>query len=58
MQLGNDFQGKKCACCHRTIHSEPEYRDNEWYHKICYEQAVKEFQHAQEIAYRFAFVSL
>jgi hypothetical protein len=44
VQLGNEFQGKKCACCHRTIHSDPTYQNNEWYHRICYTHTLQQHE--------------
>ena len=35
MQLGNDFQGKKCARCRGEIHNDPAFEDALWYHRAC-----------------------
>jgi len=53
MQLGNDFQGKQCARCGRTIHSDPAYEDDLWWHAVCLAEGKKELQRAKEIAARF-----
>ena len=55
MQLGNDFQGKKCARCRREIYNDPAFEDALWYHRVCLEQGKKELQRANEIAARFGF---
>ena len=55
MQLGNEFQGKKCARCRREIFSDPVYADGEWYHRVCEKQGKQELQRANEIAARFGF---
>ena len=52
MQLGNEFQGKKCACCHRMIHSDPTYKNHEWYHRICYEHSLQQHDVAMHILRR------
>ena len=52
MQLGNEFQGKKCACCHRAIHSDPAYQNHEWYHRICYEHSLQQRDVAMHVLRR------
>jgi hypothetical protein len=57
MQLGNDFQGKKCARCWQAIQSDPAFADNLWYHRTCLEEGTRAPQRAQELATRFGVVS-
>ena len=55
MQLGNEFQGEKCARCRRVIHSDPAFEDGLWYHRTCLEEGKRDLQRAQELAARFGF---
>jgi hypothetical protein len=57
IQLGNTFQGKKCAHCQQAIESDPAFADDLWYHRTCLEEGKRALQHAQELAARFGFVS-
>ena len=57
MQLGNTFQGKKCARCRQVIQSDPAFDDDLWYHRTCLEEDTRALQRAQELAARFVFVS-
>jgi hypothetical protein len=57
IQLGNTFQGKKCARCHQTIQSDPAFADDLWYHRACLEEGKKALQRAQELVARFGVVS-
>jgi|RhiMetdeSRZDD1v2_1073273.scaffolds.fasta_scaffold875755_2 hypothetical protein len=53
MQLGNTFQGKKCARCRQAIQSDPAFADDLWYHRACLEEGQRALQRAQELAIRF-----
>jgi len=53
MQLGNTFQGKKCARCRQAIQSDPAFADDLWYHRTCLEEGQRALQRAQELAIRF-----
>jgi hypothetical protein len=57
MQLGNTFEGKKCARCRQTIQNDPAFADDLWYHRTCLEEGKRALQRAQELAARFGFVS-
>ena len=57
MQLGNTFQGKKCARCHQAIQSDPAFADDLWYHRTCLEEGQRALQRAQELAARFSLGS-
>ena len=57
MQLGNTFQGKKCARCRQVIQSDPAFADDLWYHRTCLEEGTRALQRAQELAARFGVVS-
>jgi hypothetical protein len=57
MQLGNTFQGKKCARCRQVIQSDPAFDDDLWYHRTCLEEGSRALQRAQELAARFGLVS-
>jgi hypothetical protein len=58
MQLGNTFQGQKCARCRQAIQSDPVFADDLWYHRSCLEEGKKALQRAQELAVRFGFESV
>ena len=53
MQLGNTFQGKKCARCRQAIQSDPAFADDLWYHRTCLEEGKRALQRAQELAASF-----
>ena len=53
VQLGNTFQGKKCARCREAIQSDPAFADDLWYHRTCLEEGKKALQRAHELAARF-----
>jgi len=53
MQLGNTFQGHKCARCRQAIQSDPAFADDLWYHRTCLEEGQRALQRAQELAIRF-----
>jgi hypothetical protein len=57
IQLGNTFQGKKCARCQQVIESNPAFADDLWYHRTCLEEGTRALQRAQALASRFGFVS-
>jgi hypothetical protein len=57
MQLGNTFQGQKCARCRQTIQSDPAFADDLWYHRTCLEEGQRALQRAQELATRFGLES-
>ena len=57
IQLGNTFQGKKCARCRQTIQSDPAFADDLWYHRTCLEEGKRALQRAQEIAAHCGVVS-
>jgi hypothetical protein len=57
IQLGNTFQGKKCARCRQTIQSDPAFADDLWYHSACLEEGKKALQRAQELASHFSLAS-
>ena len=56
MQLGNTFQGQKCARCRQAIESDPVCDDHLWYHRACLEEGTRALQRAHELAARFGFV--
>jgi hypothetical protein len=56
MQLGNAFQGHKCARCRQPIQSDPAFDDHLWYHRPCLDEGVRALQRAQELAARFGGV--
>jgi hypothetical protein len=56
MQLGDVFQGKKCARCRQAIQSDPAFEDNLWYHRACLAEGKRALHRAQEFAARFGFV--
>ena len=56
-QLGNTFQGKKCARCHQAIESYPAFADDLWYHRTCLEEGTRALHRAEDLAARFGFVS-
>ena len=56
MQLGNAFQGNKCARCRQPIQSDPAFDDDLWYHRVCLEEGIRALQRAQELAARFGYV--
>ena len=58
MQLGNTFQGHKCARCRQAIQSDPAFADGLWYHRTCLEEGQRALQYAQELAIRFGFASV
>jgi hypothetical protein len=53
MQLGNAFQGNKCARCRQPIQSDPAFDDVLWYHRACLEEGKRALQRAEELAARF-----
>jgi hypothetical protein len=53
MQLGNAFQGKKCARCRQPIQSDPAFDDQLWFHRACLNEGTRALQRAQELATRF-----
>jgi hypothetical protein len=55
IQLGNTFQGKKCARCRQAIESDPVFADDLWYHRTCLEEGTRALRRAQELAVRFGF---
>ena len=57
LQLGNTFQGKKCARCRQAIQSDPAFADDLWYHRTCLDEGKRALQRAQELATRFGFES-
>jgi len=57
-QLGNTFQGHKCARCRHAIQSDPAFADDLWYHRTCLEEGQRALQRAQELAIRFDFESV
>ena len=56
MQLGNAFQGNKCARCRQPIQSDPAFDDDLWYHRACLEEGRRALQRAQELAAHFGGV--
>jgi hypothetical protein len=56
MQLGNAFQGKKCARCRQALQSDAVCEDDLWYHRTCLEEGKRALQRAEELAARFGFV--
>jgi hypothetical protein len=56
MQLGNAFQGNKCARCRQPIQSDPAFDDVLWYHRACLEEGKRALQRAEELAARFGFL--
>jgi hypothetical protein len=50
MQLGNAFQGQKCARCRHAIQSDPAFADTLWYHRTCLEEGTRALRRAQELA--------
>ena len=58
MQLGNTFQGKKCARCRQVIQSDPALADDLWYHRRCLDEGIRALQRAQELAIRFDLESV
>jgi hypothetical protein len=52
-QLGNAFQGNKCARCRQPIQSDPAFDDDLWYHRACLEEGKRALQRAHELAARF-----
>jgi len=56
MQLGNAFQGQKCARCRHALQSDPVFEDDLWYHRTCLEEGKRALQRAEELAARFGFV--
>jgi recombinational DNA repair protein (RecF pathway) len=56
MQLGNAFQGNKCARCRQPIQSDPAFDDDLWYHRACLEEGKRALQRAHELAARFGLV--
>jgi hypothetical protein len=57
MQLGNAFQGQKCARCRQAIQSDPAFADDLWYHRTCLDEGTRALQRAQELAVRFGLES-
>jgi hypothetical protein len=57
MQLGNAFQGKKCARCRQVIESDAAFADDLWFHRTCLEEGKRALHRAKELAVRFGFVS-
>jgi hypothetical protein len=55
MQLGNTFQGQKCARCRQAIPSDPAFADNLWFHRTCLEEGERALHRAQKLAVRFGF---
>ncbi len=53
MQLGNAFQGKKCARCRQALQSDLAFEDDLWYHRACLEEGKRALQRAHELAARF-----
>ena len=53
MQLGNAFQGTKCARCRHVIERDPAFADNLWYHRTCLEEGTRALRRAEELAARF-----
>jgi hypothetical protein len=58
MQLGNTFQGHKCARCRQAIQSDPAFADDLWYHRTCLEEGHRALQRAQALALRFDCASV
>jgi hypothetical protein len=56
MQLGNTFQGKKCARCRQVIQSDPAFDDDLWYHRTCLEAGIRALQRAHALAVHFGVV--
>jgi hypothetical protein len=56
MELGNAFQGKKCARCRQALQSDPAFEDDLWYHRACLEEGKRALQRAHELAARFGLV--
>jgi len=56
MQLGNAFQGKKCARCRQPIQSDPAFDDQLWFHRACLNEGTRALQRAQELAAGFGYV--
>ena len=52
LQLGNTFQGHKCARCRQAIQSDPAFADHLWYHRPCLEEGTRALYRAQERAAR------
>jgi hypothetical protein len=53
MELGNAFQGKKCARCRQALQSDLAFEDDLWYHRACLEEGKRALQRAHELAARF-----
>jgi hypothetical protein len=43
------YMSRKCARCREYIDSAPLFQDNEWYHHPCWEEGVRQLQHAAEV---------
>jgi hypothetical protein len=57
IQLGNTFQGQKCARCRQVIQSDPAFADALWYHRTCLEEGKRALQRVQELGGRFGLQS-
>ena len=44
------FTPRKCARCFERIDTDPVFRDDEWYHRVCWEEGVRQLQHATEVS--------
>jgi hypothetical protein len=44
------FMPRKCARCFEPIDMAPVFRDDEWYHQACWEEGVRQLQHATEVS--------
>jgi hypothetical protein len=44
------FTPRKCARCFEPIDTAPVFRDDEWYHQACWEEGVRQLQHATEVS--------
>ena len=56
LQLGNAFQGKKCARCQQPIQSDPAFDEQLWFHRACLSEGIRALQRAQELATAFGHV--
>ena len=49
MQLGQAFQGKKCARCRHALQSDAVCEDDLWYHRTCLEEGKRALQRARNL---------
>jgi|GraSoiStandDraft_41_1057321.scaffolds.fasta_scaffold158357_3 hypothetical protein len=44
------FTPRQCARCFEPIDTAPVFQDDEWYHHACWEEGVRQLQHATEVS--------